>query len=40
MFAVLNNIARLKFDFFFKLNFLKIHIKVSFSLVLSPMIEV
>ena len=28
------------FDFFFKLNFLKIHIKASFSIVFSPMIDV
>ena len=38
-FAVLNNIAQSKFDFF-KLNFLKIHIKFSVSIVFSPMIDV
>ena len=41
IFAILNSIAKLKFDFFFyELNFLKIHIKASFSIVFSPMIDV
>ena len=39
-FAVLNSIAPLKFEFFFRLNFLKIHIKISFSIVFSPLIDV
>ena len=40
-FATVNNIAQLKFDFFFfKLNFLKIHIKINFGVVFSPMIDV
>ena len=39
-FAVLNHIAQLKFEFFQKLNFLKIHIKISFSTLFSLMIDV
>ena len=38
-FAVLNNIAQLKFEFKKKLNFLKIRIKDSFSILFSPIIN-
>ena len=38
-FAVLNNIAQLKFEFQKKLNFLKIHTKDSFSILFSPIID-
>ena len=39
-FAIVNNIAQLKFISFKELNFLKIHIKINFSVVFSPMIDV
>ena len=38
-FAVLNNIAQLKFELKKKINFLKTHIKDSFSILFSPIID-
>ena len=40
IFAVLNNIAQLKFELQKKKKNLKIHVKASFSIVFSPLIDV